>query len=95
MDFLVLLLGNLGRTALGNVVTPFARGNLSTFGWINWWSDWNSTAWNKKKNKRADFLELCAPLATSLAPPVISSVVKGISGRGIRRAGRRYMNTNF
>ena len=48
-----------------------------------------------KKNKRADFLELCAPLATSLAPPVISSVVKGISGRGIRRAGRRYMNTNF
>ena len=48
-----------------------------------------------KKNKKADFLELCAPLAASLAPPVISSVVKGISGRGIRRAGRRYMNTNF
>ena len=26
---------------------------------------------------------------------VISSVVKGISGRGVRRAGRGYMNENF
>ena len=40
-------------------------------------------------------MELCAPLATSLALPVISSVVIGISGRGVRRAGRGYMTTNF
>ena len=32
-----------------------------------------------------------ALLATSLVQTGISSVVKGISGRGVRRAGRRYM----
>ena len=26
---------------------------------------------------------------------IISSVVKGISGRGVRRAGKRYMNKKF
>ena len=36
-----------------------------------------------------------APLAASLIQPVISSVVKGISGRGVRRAGRRYMDENI
>ena len=30
---------------------------------------------------------LLAPLATSLVQPVISSIVKGISGRGVRRTG--------
>ena len=36
--------------------------------------------------KKDGFLEtLLAPLAASLVQPVISSVVKGISGRGIRR----------
>ena len=36
-----------------------------------------------------------AHLAASLVQLVISSVVKGISGRGVRRAGRGYMNKNF
>ena len=35
------------------------------------------------------------PLATSLVQPVISSVVKVESGKGVRRAGRRYMDENF
>ena len=38
---------------------------------------------------------LLAPLATSLVQPVIYSVVKDVSGRGIIRAGGGYMNTNF
>ena len=38
---------------------------------------------------------LLAPLATSLVQPVISSVVKGITRRGVRRVGRKYMNNTF
>ena len=38
---------------------------------------------------------LLAPLAAQLVQPVISSVVKGISGGGVRRPGRRCINTNF
>ena len=38
---------------------------------------------------------LPAPLAASLVQPVISSVVKGISIRGVGGAGRRYMDKNF
>ena len=38
---------------------------------------------------------LVARLAASIAQRVISSVVKCISGRGVRRAGRRDMNKNF
>ena len=38
---------------------------------------------------------LLAPLAASILQPVISSVVKGISGRGVRRAGREYMDKHF
>ena len=38
---------------------------------------------------------LLAPLAASLVQPVISSVVKGIRGRGIRRGGRGYRDKNF
>ena len=34
-------------------------------------------------------------LATSIAQPVISSVVKGISGREVRRAERGYMDKIF
>ena len=41
---------------------------------------------------RGDFL---APLAALVVQPVISSVVKGVSGTGIRRTGRRYMNNSF
>ena len=36
-----------------------------------------------------------APSAASLVHPVISSVVEGISGRGVRRAGGGYMDKNF
>ena len=35
------------------------------------------------------------PLVALLVEPVISSAVKGISGRGGRRAGRGYINTHF
>ena len=34
-------------------------------------------------------------LGASLVQPVSSSVVKGISGRRVRSAGRGYMNTQF
>ena len=36
-----------------------------------------------------------ALLAASLKQLVITSVVKIISGRGVRRTGRRYMDENF
>ena len=38
---------------------------------------------------------LLAFLAASIVQPVISSVVKGISGRGVRREGRGYVNKFF
>ena len=38
---------------------------------------------------------LLAPLPTSIVQPVISSVVKGINGRGVRRTGRGYMNKYY
>ena len=48
------------------------------------------------KKQEGGFLgALLAPLATSLVQPVISSVVKDISRRGISRAGRGYMDENF
>ena len=41
------------------------------------------------KNQESGFLRtLLAPLTASFVQPVISSVVKGISRRGVRRAGR-------
>ena len=48
----------------------------------------------KKQEDRflGDFL---ATLAASIMQPVISSVVKGMSGRGVRRAERWYMNKKF
>ena len=42
-----------------------------------------------------DLLALLAPLAASLVQLVASSVVKGISGRGIGRAGRGFMIKNL
>ena len=36
-----------------------------------------------------------SPLAASLVPPVMSSVVKCICGRGVRRAGKEYMDKTF
>ena len=38
---------------------------------------------------------LLAPLAFTLVQPIIFSVVKGISGRGVRRAGRGCMDKNL
>ena len=35
------------------------------------------------------------PLITSLVQPVISSVIKGKSGRGVRRAEKAYMDEKF
>ena len=48
------------------------------------------------KRQEGGFLEaLLAALVASLVQPVISLVVKGISGRGVRRAERGYMDENF
>ena len=41
-----------------------------------------------KKQEGGFIGALLAPLAASLVQPVISLVVKSISGRGVRRAGR-------
>ena len=38
---------------------------------------------------------LLAPLGTSLVQSVVSSVVKGMSRRGVRRSGRRYIDKDF
>ena len=49
-----------------------------------------------KKRQEGRFLAaLLAPLAASLMQPVFSSVVKGISGRGIRRAEKGYIGKTF
>ena len=48
------------------------------------------------KKQEGEFLgALLASLASQLVQPVISSVGKGITGRGVSRAGRKYMNKNF
>ena len=45
------------------------------------------------KKQEGRFLgDLLAPLAALSVQPVIYSVVKGISARGVRRAGRGYMD---
>ena len=55
-----------------------------------WWCYLNSKTWD------AWFLgAFLAPLAASLVDPVISSASKGISGRRVRRSGKRYINKNF
>ena len=41
------------------------------------------------------YWNLVSTFSPSIVQPVISSVVKGISGRGVRRAGREYMNKIF
>ena len=48
------------------------------------------------KKQEGGFLgALLAPLAASLVKSVISSVGKDISRRGVRRAGRGYMDKTF
>ena len=54
------------------------------------------TANDEIKKQEGEFLgALLAPFAASLVQPVIASGVKGRSGRGVRRAGRGYMNKTF
>ena len=48
-----------------------------------------------KKQESGLLGALLAPLAASLVQPEISSVVKVISGRGVRRAGKGYMDKSF
>ena len=48
-----------------------------------------------KKQEDGFLAVLLAPSAASLVQQVISSVVKGISGRGSRRVGRGYMVKHF
>ena len=48
-----------------------------------------------KKQEHRFLPALLAPLAALLVQPVISSVVKIISGRGVRRTGRGYIGKTF
>ena len=48
-----------------------------------------------KKQEGGFLVSMLETLAASLVQPVISSVVKGISNRGVRRAGRGYMVKNL
>ena len=53
------------------------------------------TVKHEVKQQNGGFLgALLGPLAVSLVQPVISSVVKGLSGREVRRAGRGDMDKN-
>ena len=50
----------------------------------------------KTKKQEGGFIGvLLVPLAASLVQLVISSVVKCISVRGVRKTGRRYLDKNF
>ena len=53
------------------------------------------TVKHELKKQEGGFLgALLAPSAASLIQPVISSVVKGISGKAVRRAAKWYMDEN-
>ena len=47
------------------------------------------------KKTRQFLAVLLAPLAASLVKPIVSSVVKGRSGTGVKREGRQFMDKNF
>ena len=54
------------------------------------------TAKYETKNQKGRFLEvLWGPLAASVVQPMIYSIVKGVSGRGVRRAERGYISKIF
>ena len=46
----------------------------------------------KKNQNGRSLAALLAPLATSVVQPVISLMVKGITRRGVMRAGKEYYN---
>ena len=48
-----------------------------------------------KKQEGAFIGAFLALLDASLVKPVISSIVKGINGREVKRAGRGYIDKNF
>ena len=51
---------------------------------------------HEMKKQEGGFLRaLLAPLFALLVQPVISSVIKGINGRGFRRSEREYIDKNF
>ena len=51
---------------------------------------------HERKKQEGGFLgALIARIAASLVQPVISSVVTGISEKGVRRSGREYIDKNF
>ena len=61
-----------------------------------WIDGVTETVKHKIKKQEGGFLgTLLAPVNASLMQPVISSVVKGISGSGVRRAGRGYLDKSF
>ena len=54
------------------------------------------TVEHEMKKQEGEFRHaLLAPLVASSVQPAISSAVKGLSGRGIRRTGREYIDKNF
>ena len=54
------------------------------------------TVKDETKKQEDGFLgALLASFANSLVQPVISSVVKEVSGRGVRRAGKGFINKHF
>ena len=56
----------------------------------------NEIVKHKTKKQEGGFLSaLLIPLTPSLVQSLNYSVVKGISGRGIRKEGREYMNKSF
>ena len=52
---------------------------------------WNF-GWNEISQEGAFLWAFLAHLAASLVQPVISSLVKGIRGKEVRRAGREYID---
>ena len=57
-----------------------------------WWWFWCSEI---KKQEDGFVGAVLASLAASLVQQMISSVLKGISGRGVRRARKLYMDKNY
>ena len=49
----------------------------------------------QKKQERGFLGALLASLVASILQPMISSVVKGINGRGVGRARKRYLTKFF
>ena len=64
--------------------------NIKSLEYWNVWIDWvtETVKYEIKKQEGGFIGALSSPLVASLVQPVISSVVKGISGRGV-------MNKNF